>query len=200
MKKYMRSKLTGIFRDISEYEEREKESLTPEYIALRFMEFIERKTGKKLSYFRNTKRNGSEAWKYFDKLSDSLREWRSKGITINLNRYFERHFKIIGRGKNLYPSQLVLPRRYQYYAGRGSVDPAYINNYDDKPSGYDEYLNMLKYLTSLQKTSQSESEVLREEGDLFPPWFHEEYRHKGGRTNRIIKAALSNERTNKNSK
>lgn len=173
----MRNKLTCVFSQIHEYQEEQREHLSPEYIALEFMKWKKRKTGENVSYFRNTKRNGSKAWKYFEELSELLRNWKSKDIDIPLNRYFDRHSKFLGANKNLYPHQLVSPKSYKYIFGNNCVDPTYIN-YFSGPSPYERYQESIEFYSRIYECTEQELILDPVLSSVLPEWVIGEYKER----------------------
>ena len=171
----MSRKSRSLFKQISSYNKKERESLSPEYIAREYMKFVKRNLGENVNYFRKGKPNRSKAWIHFVRLSQLLRNWAAKRLKISPQTFFKVVYVFSGKSKFMSPSLLVLPWTFQYFFGRGSQDMTYITSNLDKPITYEENLETLKEYAQILNLNLKDT--LYKVG-MFGPYFHGQFINK----------------------
>jgi len=165
----MSGRSKSLFKEISSYEKKERESLSPEYIAREYMKFVKEHLGKNVNYFSKGKPNRSKVWIHFVRLSQLLRNWAAKNYKISPEKYFKMVFINDGRGKFISPSLLVLEWSHKYFFGRGSQDITYMECSWEKPITYEKNLEMLNEYAQILNLSLKRTlkEVLMFRGDFY---------------------------------
>ena len=161
----MGRKSKSIFKEISSYDNKERESLSPEYIAREYMKFVKEYFGKNVNYFSKGKPNRSKAWIHFVRLSQLLRNWAGKKYKISPQIYFLMIYLNDGMGEFISPSILVLAWSYQYFFGKSSLDPTYMECNWEEPITYEENLETLKEYAQI--LNMSLKDTLKKIGPIF---------------------------------
>ncbi len=163
-------KSKSLFKEISSYEKKERESLSPEYIAREYMKFVKRNLGENVNYFRKGKPNRSKAWIHFVRLSQLLRNWAEISYKISPQKYFYMVFINDGMGKFISPSILVLEWSFQYFFGKTPHDVTYMPHGWEKPITYEENLETLKEYAQI--LNMSLKDTLKKIGPMFRGGFY----------------------------